>query len=390
MKYAKQNYRVIYPKLSSYYFFYFMVLGALIPYLGLYLQYLSFSAIEIGQILAVLMASKVIAPNIVGWIADKQAAPIKWVKISSLLALLAGTGLIVFETFWPLFWVVLVFSFFWHAALPQYESYTFSVLEKKHKHQYGKIRLWGSVGFIVAVLLLGRQIENYGIAVLPWGLLGLLFFVWLTTFLVKDKPKLNQSFEETSFFEVVKKPWVLGLLVVSFFMQFSHGTYYSFYSIYLVELGYEKTTVAWLWALGVLAEITVFFWIVTIMKHCSAKKLIILSLWLTLLRWMLIPLFPEHMAVLVFAQLLHAASFGLFHAAAIFLIDEHFKGQNKGKGQAVFAATSHGLGGALGLLVAGYAWSEGGAVLAFSVSMFAVVLALGFSRFLKQDLSKNI
>ncbi len=362
-----------------------MVLGVLIPYLALYLQYLSFTPIEIGQTLAVLMATKVVAPNLVGWIADKQSAPIKWVKISSLFAFMAGTGLVIFESFWGLFWVILVFSFFWHASLPQYESYVFRVLEKKHKNKYGQIRLWGSVGFIVAVLSLGWLIERYGISVLPWSLVGLLFFVWLTTFLVQDKPdkpsKLQQV-AKVSFFKVLNNPWVVGLLLVSFLMQFSHGTYYSFYSIHLVNLGYDKTTIAWLWALGVLAEIAVFFWMASIMGRYSAKKLIIISLWLTLLRWTLIPLFPEHISVLIFAQLLHAASFGLFHAAAIYLIDEYFNKNNRGKGQATFAALSHGLGGALGMLVAGYAWSTGGAVLAFGISAVAVVIALVVSYFL--------
>jgi MFS transporter, PPP family, 3-phenylpropionic acid transporter len=74
--------------------------------------------------------------------------------------------------------------------------------------------------------------------------------------------------------------------------------------------------------------------------------------------------------------LLHAASFGLFHAAAIYLIDEHFSGVNQGKGQAIFAASSHGLGGALGMLCAGYAWTFGGANWAFGLSALLVVLAI--------------
>lgn len=369
-------YRTAYPKLSSFYFFYFAVLGVVIPYLSLYLQAMSFTPIQIGQLMAVLVGTKVIAPNILGWIADKQNAPIKWVRWASFLALLTGTGLVIFEQFWALFLIIFSFSFFWHAALPQYESYTFSVLGKTHKHLYGQVRLWGSVGFIVAVVGLGWLFDAFGVSVLPYAVVFLLLSVWLTTLWVKDSAQAPVEVASTKFLNIVKQPFVMSLLLISFLMQFSHGSYYSFYSIFLDAAGYSNTWIAWLWALGVIAEIAIFYWMAKILAAKSAVLLIIISLWLTLLRWVLIPLFPESASVLVFAQLLHAASFGLFHAAAIHLIDEHFRGANQGKGQAIFAAFSHGLGGALGMLLAGYVWSFGGAIWTFGFSAAVVVAAL--------------
>ncbi|MBN2866678.1 MAG: MFS transporter, partial [Thiotrichales bacterium] len=309
----------------------------------------------------------------------KQAAPIKWVRIASFCALLAGAGLVIFEPFLALLLTIFCFSFFWHAALPQYESYAFSVLGKAHKHRYGQVRLWGSVGFIVAVISLGWLIEHFGIALLPWAIMVLLVSVWVTTLWVKDSVNAQVQISSASFLSIVKQPWVMSLLVVAFLMQFSHGSYYSFYSIFLNDAGYSKTLIAGLWALGVLAEIAIFYWMAQILSAKSATSLILLSLWLTLLRWILIPLFPDSLAILLFAQTLHAASFGLFHAAAIHLIDEHFQGSNQGKGQAIFAASSHGLGGALGMLFAGYAWSFGGAVWAFGGNALAIVIALGVS-----------
>ncbi|BBP44018.1 MFS transporter [Thiosulfativibrio zosterae] len=369
-------YQAVYPKLSSFYFFYFAVLGVVLPYLSLYFQSLSFSPVQIGQLLAVLIGTKVIAPNLLGWLSDKQAAPIKWVRLATFFALLAGAGLVIFEQFYALLITVFIFSFFWHAALPQYESYAFTLLGKANKHRYGQVRLWGSVGFIVAVVVLGSLIEHNSVAVLPWSILLLLLGVWLTTLWVKDRQTTQVSVEALPFMNIVRQPWVLSLLGVSFLMQFSHGTYYSFYSIFLNDTGYSKTLIAWLWALGVIAEIAIFYWMAPLLQKFAATKLILISLWLTLLRWVLIPLFPDSLSVLLFAQLLHAASFGLFHAAAIYLIDEHFSGANQGKGQAIFASSSHGLGGALGMLCAGYAWTFGGASWAFGLSAGLVVLAI--------------
>ena len=102
-----------------------------------------------------------------------------------------------------------------------------------------------------------------------------------------------------------------------------------------------------------------------------------MSLLLTVIRWLMNAYLADSLAWMLWAQLLHAASFGLFHAAAIHLIDDSFKGQHHGKGQAVFAASSHGLGGALGMLIAGYAWTLGGAELSYGLSALAVAIAFG-------------
>ncbi len=368
----------IFQRLSLHYFLYFSVLGALLPYIGLYFQSLGFSPVEIGQLLAVLLATKIIAPNIWGWLADRSGVSMRWVRLATGLALLFSLGLLWFDSFWGLFVTILFFSFFWHASLPQFESYTFGCLsdgKQDEKHRYGRIRLWGSVGFIAAVLLIGWQVEHFSIAWLPFDLLVLLLLVWLSTYLLKDKKRFYPPHFAEGFLHILKQPAVWSLLLVSFLMQLSHGVYYAFFTIHLSGLGYDKTTIAWLWALGVIAEVAVFYWMSLIFKTYSIRFLILLSLLLTIIRWGMNAYLADFLGWMLFAQLLHAASFGLFHAAAIHLIDEYFKGKHHGKGQAIFAASSHGLGGALGMLMAGYAWSLGGAELSYGLSALAVTIS---------------
>ncbi|MDX1351911.1 MAG: MFS transporter [Thiomicrorhabdus sp.] len=369
------SYQTAYKQLSFHYFLYFAVLGTTVPYMGYYLKSLGFSAIEIGQLLGIMMFTKVVAPNIWGWLADKTGKTIYWVRLATVLAATASIGLIVFESYWPIFFTLMVFSFFWHASLPQFESYTFNCLGQEDKHRYGQIRLWGSIGFIAAVVAIGWQIEHFSIKWLPVDLLLILMVVWSSSYLVRDGKRLPHEGEAQGFLEIVKRPEVLSLLVVSFLVQLSHGTYYGFYTIQLAGLGYEKTTISLLWALGVLAEIAVFFWMSQIFRRHPVRMLILLSIVLTIIRWILIGSLAGSVFWMLLAQLLHAASFGLFHAAAIYLIDSYFTGNNHGKGQAIFAASSHGLGGALGMLLAGYSWSAGGATLAYGFSTLMVMIA---------------
>lgn len=368
------SYQTAYKQLSLHYFLYFAVLGTTVPYMGLYLQSLSFSAIEIGQLLGIMMFTKVIAPNIWGWLADKSGRSIFWVRLATVLAAIASIGLILFESYWSVFLTLMIFSFFWHASLPQFESYTLTCLGKD-KHRYGQIRLWGSIGFIAAVVAIGWQIENFSVALVPIDLLFILLIVWGSSYLVKDGKRIQEEGDGHGFIQILKRPEVASILIVSFLVQLSHGAYYAFYTIQLSELGYDKTTISLLWALGVLAEIGVFFWMSQLFTRYAVRFLILLSIALTILRWLIIGSLADSMVWMLLAQLLHAASFGLFHAGAIYLIDTYFKGKNHGKGQAIFAASSHGLGGALGMLLAGYTWTAGGAELAYGLSTIMVGFA---------------
>ncbi|WP_024851547.1 MFS transporter [Hydrogenovibrio kuenenii] len=376
-------YRQAYPKLSGFYFFYFTLFGAVIPYISLYYQSLGMGAIQIGQLMAVFVGTKIVAPNLLGWLADKTGKTVYWLRWMGFLTLVSATGFIFWNSFSGLLLTVFFFSFFFHAALPLFESYTFLTLAG-FKERYGQIRLWGSIGFIAAVLGVGWQLQVSGddaYQIYPYILWIISMVVFFTMFWVKDVVTQQQDVSVNnasplSFLSIVRRPWVISLLLVSVLVQFSHGAYYSFYSIFLKAHGYDQTAIAWLWSIGVIAEIFVFFFMPWLFRSFSVKLLLLLSLVLTLLRWLMIPWVADWLSLLVLAQVFHAASYGLFHAAAIHLIDEHFHGVNQGRGQAIYASASHGFGGGLGMLVAGYAWQGGGAMLAFGISAIAIVFAL--------------
>lgn len=364
-----------YWRLSGFYFFYFASLGALLPYWPLYLQSLGFSSTRIGALIAVIMATKIIAPNVWGWIADHTGVRMRIIQVASAISAIAFAGVFVGQEYWWLVAVMAVFSFFWNAALPQFEATTLSHLGDS-THRYSNIRLWGSIGFILAVAGLGPVLEYQGAALLPGVLIALFGGIFAMSLTVPESAAGHLPLDHEPFRDVLRRPAVVSLLAVCFLMQLSHGPYYAFYTIFLEENGYGRDLIGQLWALGVIAEILVFLLMYRWMQRYGARTLLLTSLAVAALRWLIIAVFVEYMAVMALAQLLHAASFGIYHAVAIHLIHRHFTGKHQGKGQALYSSLSFGAGGAVGAFYSGYTWEAGGALLTYGLAAMACLAAL--------------
>ncbi|MDH3981029.1 MAG: MFS transporter [Gammaproteobacteria bacterium] len=366
---------MMYWRLSGFYLFYFASLGALVPYWSLYLKSLDFSVTEIGQLFAILMGTKIVAPNVWGWIADHTGHRMAIVRIASLLAALAFLGVFVSSDFWWIALVMTVFSFFWNASLPQFEATTMSHLGGE-THRYSGIRLWGSVGFIVAVVVLGPVLGQFGAGYLPYILAPVFLLIWLSSQLVPESAAGHLPLDQERLRDVLRRPVVLSLLAVCFLVQASHGPYYAFFTLYLEDYGYSTALIGQLWALGVLAEIGVFLLMPMLLPRFGARRLLLAAVALTILRWLLIAGFAASPAVILFAQVLHAASFGLYHAVAIFLVHRLFTGAHQGRGQALYSSISFGAGGAAGSLASGYLWTGIGPQAMYLLSAAASLVAL--------------
>jgi PPP family 3-phenylpropionic acid transporter len=364
-----------YWRLSGFYLFYFASLGALIPYWSLYLKHLEFSARDIGTLMALVMATKIISPNIWGWIADHTGRGMFIVRMGCALAALCFAGVFFGDSYWWLALVMLAFSFFWNAALPQFEATTFNYLGNL-SHRYSGIRLWGSIGFIVAVAVLGPVLDAQGAGILPVVLIVLFAAIFVFSLTVPERAVGHLSLTHEPLLKVLLRPEVAALLVVCFLVQASHGPYYTFYTIYLEGYGYSRSAIGQLWALGVVAEVGVFMLMHRWVPRFGLRPLLLTSLGLTVLRWALIGQFPELAAVMIFAQILHAASFGIYHAVAIQLIHRYFTGRNQGRGQALYSSLSFGAGGAIGSFASGLGWETIGPDNVYWLAALAAFLAL--------------
>lgn len=347
-----------YWRLSSFYFFYFAVVGALTPYWGVYLKSLGYSSQDVGFITAIILGTRIIAPNFWGWLADKTQQRLRIIRQGSAIACLFFAGVLISNQYAWLVLVISCYTFFWHAILPQFEVITLSYLGNQYQ-RYGQIRLWGSIGFIAAVVGLGLLFDYLPIRFLPITILSFLLLIFLSSLSLTAIPVQKTPEFSQGFFSLVFQPAIVCFLVSSFLLQLSHGPYYTFYSLYLQEhYEYSSTATGLLWALGVLAEVAIFLVMPKIMHRVDVRNLLLITFLISAFRWYLIGYCAEWLWVLLFAQLLHAVTFGIAHAASIEIVRSHFKGAHQGQGQALYSSLSFGAGGAVGALIGGLLWDH--------------------------------
>lgn len=362
-------------RIAGFYFFYYAFVGMFAPYWSLYLRFLHFDAIDIAVLLSIQPVMRMIAPNIWGWLADHSGNRLLVVQVAALMSALFYLGVFVTTSFWGLFLVLALMSFFWSASMPLVEATTLSYLGKNTAH-YGRIRSWGSIGFIVSVVGLGYAFDYIAIVWLLWA--GLVCEIGILVF-SRQIPKtevLAHHTDSQSIRQIVFQPQVLALLSACFLMSAAHGAYYTFYSIYLVDHGYAKSAVGWLWALGVICEIGVFFLMPWLVRSFGYTRILLISFGAAVVRFMLIGWGVDFLLLLLIAQVLHAATFGSYHAASVGLIHEFFQGRHQSKGQALFGSLTYGAGGVIGGLASGPIWQLYGASVLYTCSSGCALLGL--------------
>ena len=363
-----------YWRLSGFYFLYFAALGGFIPYWSLYLKDFGFNPIEIGELSALLVGTKIIGPILWGWIADHTGKSIGIIRLAGFFSTVIFVGFLWAYDYVGFALITIGFSFFWNAMLPQFEAVTLAHL-RNAAHRYSRVRLWGSIGFIVAVLSIGAVLEHYPVNLLPLIIAALLFLNAGITFVTPEAKSISLDKATHGILKIIKMPEVLAFIAVNVLLQMAHAPYYVFYSIYLKHAQYSAMVTGLLWALGVLAEIVLFIYMRNLLKHCSLRAILLLSLALATARWLMIGWGSEYLWVLIVAQLFHAATFGGTHVVAMYLLQRYFGEQHQGKGQALYTSLCFGLGGVLGSLYSGYYWDLLGSQFVFSMAAACCGLA---------------
>lgn len=369
-----------YWRLSGFYFAYFGFVGAFTPFWTLYLKSLSFSAFQIAILMSLFQVARSFSPSLWGWVADRRGhrVPIiQWLAGASLVAYL---GVFFGDSFYWLFAVMLTLSFFWSASLPLIEAVTLGHLGDR-LDRYGHIRLWGSIGFVVAVIGLGYALQYVGMMALLWVIFALLAGVWALSWRLSDPLVSLQQEGDSTWWAILKRREVIALMAACFTMSAAHGVYYTFYSIYLVDHGYSKDAIGWLWALGVACEIMVFLNMPRLTARFGLRRIMLASLFLAFVRFFVIGWAVDVWWLIVLAQTLHAATFGSYHAAAVALTHRYFKGRHQSKGQGLYTSISYGVGGTLGAVVSGFAWESLGPSWTFTASALCAMLGFIFFMF---------
>jgi PPP family 3-phenylpropionic acid transporter len=364
-------------RLSGFYYCYFAILGCFIPYWPLYLESSGYSPQQIGWIMALVPATKIVSPALWGWLADRSGRILRLIRWASFLALICFSGLFTGPSvLGTQVAVLLAFSFCWNATLPLFEAVTLSHLTR-HTALYSRIRLWGSVGFIVAVWGIGEMLDGMLlVAHLPLVMVALLSCQWLLSLMVPSPINEHAPDINTAVCDILGRREVIAFFIAALLLQVAHGPYYAFYSVFLEANDFTDGEIGELWALGVLAEILLFMFLGRLSRYINLRWMFLGSLVLSAVRWLLIALGFRHLGMLLIAQILHAASLGAAHAASIHIIHQNFRGPHHAKGQALFSGLCYGLGGALGSLYSGELWEPWGASGVFAAASGFSMLAL--------------
>lgn len=367
---------VPYWRLSAYYLCYFAFIGAFSPYFTLYLQSQGQSPSDIAILMSLMQLMRVVSPNLWGWLAERRNRRMGIVRGTALASLAAFLLFFFVSSFEGLFVAMALMAFFWSAALPLIECVTFAHLDTQGA-RYGSIRAWGSVGFIVAVLGIGYLLDHFAIDSLLWMLTLIFAGILAAAWAVPEARVRGGAQAAGSLRAVLRRPEVIVLLGACLLMSAAHGALYVFYSIHLVDHGYSTSLVGWMWTLGVLAEIGVFLAMPWLLKRFSLRAMLLFAFGCAVLRFLLIGWCVDWLTWLLFAQLLHGATFGAYHAAAVAAVNRFFAGALQARGQALYSSLSFGAGGMLGGLLSGWGWQAIGPAWTFTTSA-AFALAGGW------------
>ncbi|WAJ39635.1 MFS transporter [Pseudomonas sp. GOM7] len=364
-----------YWRLSGFYFFYFALLGGTAPFLALYFDHLGFSPARIGELIAIPMLMRCLAPNLWGWLGDRSGQRLLIVRFGALCTLVCFAGIFFDQSYAWLALIMATHAFFWHAVLPQFEVITLAHL-REQAARYSQIRLWGSIGFIVAVVGLGLLFEWLSLDAYPAALLVIMAGIVISSFWVPNAQPLQRpnTPEQGGFLRQLRRPGIAAFYLCVGLMQLSNGPYYTFLTLHLEGVGYSRGAIGLFWALGVVAEIVLFLLMARLLQRYSLRSVLLASFLITAVRWLLLGNLAQYLPLLLLAQCMHAATFGAFHAACIHFVQRSFADRQQGQAQALYVSLA-GIGGALGALYAGYSWKGLGPAWTFAIASLVALLA---------------
>jgi PPP family 3-phenylpropionic acid transporter len=363
---------------ALFFFAYYGYVGVFSPYASLYFADRGLSATQIGILMSLMQVMRIFGPNVWGWVADQSRRRVLVLRLTSVAAALTFCGMFVGQSFMFFFALMVTVNLFTSAQGPISEALMLSSMRGDLTH-YGRVRLWGSVGFIVLVTLSGYALDWQGIELMPWIALLMLVMVTSVTFSLHEEPATQHAQPSNSVRELLSRKSVLSFFASTFLMIAAHSSLYVYYSLYLSDMGYSKSVIGLMWSLGVIAEILFFFYQAPLFRRFGVRKLMLFSLAIAVIRFLMIGWGAQSLAVLLVAQVLHAATFGVHHSASVATLQRWFAGSLQARGQALYISISYGLGGTVGGLLLSACWDTFGArwvyVLAAIMSFLGLIAA---------------
>ncbi len=361
-------------------FMYFGAVGLFNPYAPLWFQSLGFSTLLIGTIASLQSWTRVFAPYAWSWAGDHSGRRVELIRIAAFGALMAALGLLGVQAAVPVALVTTLLFLANSGVVPLFEATLTQALHRADASmdtaRYGRVRVWGSVGFIVSVTAFGALLEAGGVGVFPWFVAAMNAALLITALRLPATHDAALHDEPAPpVLPLLRRPEVAWFFAATFFTVLAHTSLYAFFSLYLVDLGYGKAAVGALWAVSVVGEIA-FFWK---QGHWFARftpqRWLEIVAGVTLLRFAATAAFGAVAPVLVLAQALHAITFAAHHSACVALVHRLFPGRLRGRGQALYTTLGYGLSGVLGGVGGGWVIARLGFAAVFWAAAACAALA---------------
>lgn len=369
---------------ALFYLGYYGALGAYTPYIGRWVSANGHGAYAVGAMLALWYGGRIVAPPTWARWAGRSRAPGRWLVSGCLVAALAFACFGWFDHAPELFVVMAAFAVFFNAVMPQFEAMTLNALGAR-SHDYGRIRMWGSVGFLAVAASYGWLLDRLGNAAFVWLTLPWLALTAAAAWLHRADPAAPLPPADAPRERLWRRPGARGLLLAAMLMQLGFGPFYVFYTLQLQAHGHDGFAVGLLWAIGVLCEIAMFWQAPRLVQRFGAHRLMAACLLATALRWLLVAFFADSFAWMALAQTGHALSFAAFHAGCMRRMAELFpQRRDMAAAQGLLYGFSGGIGGVLGAGLAAVAWQRGGGAAAFAAGAAFALLALAVHVFARR------
>lgn len=350
---------------ALFYLGYYGALGAYTPYVGRWVAANGHSGYVVGAMLALWYGGRIVAPPTWARMSARSPSPGHWLVAGCVLSLLGFAAFAGFDAGMMLFVTMAWFGVFFNAVMPQFEAMTLSALGQRN-HDYGLIRMWGSIGFLIVAGTYGWLLDRLGNdafvwLTLPWLALTV-FAAWLHR---NDRPATVEA-APTSAEPLWRRPGARRLLLTAMLMQLGFGPFYVFYTLHLQAHGHGGFAVGMLWAIGVVCEIAMFYLAPRLVQRFGAHRLMTACILATMARWTMVALLGDSFAWMAVAQTGHALSFAAFHAGCMRRMAELFPvRRDMAAAQGLLYGFSGGIGGVAGAGLAALTWQAGGGELAF-------------------------
>jgi MFS transporter, PPP family, 3-phenylpropionic acid transporter len=358
---------------SLFLFLYYAHAGAFASYVSLFFADKGMTAPQVGVLMSTIPVMRMIGPNLWGALADRTGKRVLVLRSTALAASIAFCAFFVGHGFVQFLLAMLVLNLFASAQSPLSEALMLAEM-RGDLSNYGRLRLWGSLGFVVAVMGTATVLERWGAQALPPVAGMLLLGVLWASLRIRESSALPATQAAPKLASVLRQGAVIAFFVSTALMVAAHMALYVYYSLYLETRGYGKTVIGAMWSLGVLAEIVFFYFQASVLRRFGARRLMLFACAVGVLRFAMIGAGAQWLALLVLAQLLHAATFAAHHCACVLTMQRWFAGALQARGQALYMSLAYGIGGTLGGLFMSLCWKQLGPP---AVYFAAALLAAG-------------